>query len=214
MPKMIILPEAHPEVLLQLAEIARTAYKNASFRNFGNEEYEDKCSLVGKKLFDLATDILSDEAVVIDRADVSKVYFESRKNNATLQLYDKYLKGKDIVWLYDDFPDIDLLTDRARRGVKDKFYYMLQEDAEKHTVKKLVENPPEEGTIGILKYGRKHIEKSDQTGDVPIGNIPKMLRDEGFEVEIMPSKDYDKEIDDHLREIGLDVDGIRLFPMI
>lgn len=211
MPKIVILPEAHPEVLLQLAAIARAAYRNADVTNLENKEYADKCRLAEKRLFDLATDILRDEAVVIGRGDVSKVYFESRKSDAILKLYGKYLKGKDIVWLYDDFPAVVILRERAERGNKDGFYYALQKDAEEHTVKKIVENPPEEGTIGILKCGRKHTREGDR-GE--IGNTPNMLREKGFEVGIMPSKDYDKEIDGYRRELGLDVDTIRVSPMI
>ncbi len=208
MSKLIVLPENHPERILKEIEIIENIRQNADTRDPTNVKDIKNYRLIEEKLFGYATDIVALEAETLGRKDVSTIYSEM-ENDTILQLYGELVQGKKLIYLSEGFYGNNALKSKAESGRLDPTYDWLQGEMEKYWVDRIIEKPPVEGTLGVLKIGGHHIEKSEYMGDVP-----KMLREKGFEVEIVKSPNYQSLIDDCFKEAGLDVDRIRASALI
>lgn len=208
MSKLIVLPENHPERILKEVDNIRRICRNLDTRNPTNVKDIKNYRLIEEKLFGYATDIVALEAETLGRKDVSTIYSEMKKDTI-LQLYGEWVQGKKLIYLSEGFYGNNALKSKDGSGRLDPTYDWLQGEMEKYWVDRIMKEPPEEETVGVLKIGGHHIEESKY-----MGNVPKMLREKGFEVEVVQSPNYQSLIDDCFKEAGLDVDRIRASALI
>ena len=202
----VLMPEEHVEWIAIAAGMAREAYDGLCPRTSAEAELFEKCRNAESFLKGCASGILNYQTKIIgsDKAKVGTVYFETRENDLTRQLYGNCLDGKKLVWMRKPG---DLSNETAAKfanaGVTDPVYDFYQRDWEKADVKTLEDNPPAHGTVGVARLGDKHI-----------ANIGKALEENEHAVRVLPSLGYRERIDNRLRELGLDVDEIRISKLI
>jgi hypothetical protein len=206
--KLIVLPENHPKRILLEVGATREICKNSDLRNPENVRNIEKYQKVEKKLFDYATDIIALESRILGRDDVSIIYSEM-EDSTMFQLYGKWIPGKKLVYLDKGFYGADALKAKNRSGRFDPTYELLQRQRVDYWVDRVVEEPPEEGTFGVLKTGGHHTE-----GSVNLGKVVEALRDKGVEAKVAQFPNYQPLIDECLEEAGLDVNRIRASAMV
>lgn len=186
--KIIVFPESHTEQLSAHGFWLKEGGAKT------NEEKE-----FGERLFNYANELLNLKRSLLEKPEIDTVYLETRENDLTKKMYGSYLDGKKVVWLDEGLDDLlEILADRANRGMLDEFFYSMQKNREGCHAKTMSEKPPEK--IGLLVYGNKHLNR---------GNITKLLEKEGYDVKVIKTKDYDALIEQDFRELGIPINYIR-----
>jgi hypothetical protein len=208
MPRIIVLPENHPKRILLEVGAIRKVCENSDLRNPENVRDIEKYRKAEKKLFDYATDIIALESRILGCDDVSIIYSEM-EDSTMLQLYGKWIQGKKLVYLDKGFYGAEDLKAKNETGRLDPIYELLQKQRVDYWIDRMTEEPPEEGTFGVLKTGGHHTE-----GSVDLGKVVEALRDKGVEAKAVQFPNYQSLIDKCLEEAGLDVNRIRASAMV
>lgn len=196
---LVLMPEEHVETIYSCAVDLHNGYTGKVPRNFSEQERMKACRTAAAELAKCASDILNYQHGVIRHPGVSTVYFETRRNPLTEKLYDGCMSGRKAVWMREPSPIEDSLRNRAYAGATDIFYEAAQKSWEAvDCIDAVMKNLPLEGTMGVVRIGNPHA-----------NHVKKSLENMECEVRTLPYLGYKERIDELLRSLNVDVNGIR-----